>query len=96
MEEKVYQFWLHQLPGVGDRTIEKLLSVFGSAKEVCLAGNGLKRVLGQRAVERVLEFNKTFDAKEAVRQRLNDAGMNKCWIKSFVSVPWRIRTIRSV
>lgn len=71
MEEKVYQFWLHQLPGVGDRTIEKLLSVFGSAKEVCLAGNGLKRVLGQRAVERVLEFNKTFDAKGAYEQMLD-------------------------
>ena len=71
MEEKIYQFWLHQLPGVGDRTAERLLSFFGSAKEVCLAGNGLKRVLSQKSVERILEFNKTFDAKRAYEQMLD-------------------------
>lgn len=33
-QDKYYQFWLHNLPGIGDRTIAKLLSTFGNEKAV--------------------------------------------------------------
>lgn len=33
-QQKYYQFWLHNLPEVGDRTIAKLLAAFGSEKAV--------------------------------------------------------------
>ena len=65
MEEKVFQFWLHNLPGAGDRTIGKLLKHFGSAKKVCLAKpDALKPVLKEKAVQRILEFNKIFDPQK--------------------------------
>ena len=32
-EEKICQFRLHNWPGVGDKSIGKLLDYFGSAKE---------------------------------------------------------------
>ena len=70
MEEKIYRFWLHRLPGVGDRSIEKLLAVFGSAENVCRAGKELEKVLGKRAAEEIVEFNTTFDAPGAYEQML--------------------------
>ena len=33
-QEKAYQFWIHNLPEIGDRTIEKLLLAFGSEQAV--------------------------------------------------------------
>lgn len=33
-QQKYYQFWLHNLPEIGDRTIAKLLAAFGSEKAV--------------------------------------------------------------
>lgn len=70
MDEKLYRFWLHQMPGVGDRTIEKLLAFFGSAGAVCLAGEELKKVLRENAVNRIVDFNKTFDVEQAYGQML--------------------------
>lgn len=68
MDEKIYQFWLHQLPGVGDRSIERLLAAFGSERAVCLAGEGLKKVLKPKTVDGITEFNRTFDASKAYAQ----------------------------
>lgn len=68
MEEKIYRFWLHQLPGVGDRSIEKLLAVFGSAENVCRAGGELKKVLREKVVEGIAEFNRSFDARRSYEQ----------------------------
>lgn len=34
LEEKAYAYWLHSLPGVGNRSIRALLNRFGSAREV--------------------------------------------------------------
>ena len=33
-QEKAYQFWIHNLPEIGDRTIEKLILTFGSEQAV--------------------------------------------------------------
>ena len=66
MEEKVYRFWLHNLPGVGDRTIEKLLSYFGSAQRACCAPpEEQKQVIKEKTIERISAFNKTFDPARA-------------------------------
>lgn len=37
-EEKSYQYWLHNIPEAGDRTIEKILKEFGSARQAYFAG----------------------------------------------------------
>lgn len=47
-QQKYYQFWLHNLPGAGDRTIAKLLAAFGSEKAVYEAG---EKKLGQIIVK---------------------------------------------
>lgn len=68
MDEKIYRFWLHQLPGVGDRSIERLLAVFGNERTICLAGEELKKVLKEKTVKEIEDFNKTFDAREAYKK----------------------------
>ena len=44
-EEKSYQFWLHNIPEAGERTIEKILKEFGSARWAYLAGADALRPL---------------------------------------------------
>ncbi len=68
-EEKVYSFWLHNLPGVGDRTIEKLLRRFGSAREVFYASHQeLKQVLKEKTLYQAAAFKKEFDPYKAYEQ----------------------------
>lgn len=65
-EEKVCRFWLHNLPGVGDKAIHKLLKHFGSAGEIYRKDAGeLKQVLKEKTALKVEEFCKTFDAPRA-------------------------------
>lgn len=60
--EKAYQYWLHNLPGIGDRTIERLLKTFGNAKAIYYAGDEmLKRQLKKNVLEAVKEFSKTWE-----------------------------------
>ena len=75
MEEKAYQYWLHNLPGVGDRSIEKLLKVFGSAKEIYSAGAEAVEEVLQKAVEdRVRIFTENWEVEknyeELCRQKI--------------------------
>ncbi len=68
----MFQFWLHNLPGVGDRTIEKLLGRFGSPREVYSAGQGaLEEVLGNARALSVLAFRKTFQLQCAYEEMLD-------------------------
>ena len=61
-EEKAYRYWMHNLPEIGDRTIEKLLKEFGSAKDVYRARNNLpKQMLRKNAAEGIKEFSKTWE-----------------------------------
>lgn len=70
-EDKIFQFWLHNLPGVGDRTIEKLLGRFGSPKEVYNAGqNALEEVLGNARALSVTEFRKNFQLQRVYEEML--------------------------
>ena len=61
-QEKAYQFWIHNLPGIGDRTIEKLLLEFGSEKAVYEAkGKELTKVLDEDKKNAVRDFTDNWD-----------------------------------
>ena len=61
-EEKAYRYWMHNLPGIGDRTIEKLLKEFGSARDVYHARNNLpKQMLRKNTAEEIKEFSKNWE-----------------------------------
>ncbi len=91
-KDKIFQFWLHHLPGVGDRTIERLLGRFGSPKEVYNAGQtALKEVLGNARALSVLEFRKTFQLQRAYEEML-DKKIVFC-TKEDESYPQRLREI---
>lgn len=59
-QEKYYQFWLHNLPEVGDRTIARLLQTFGSEKAVYEADE--KRLGQVIAKEEIRQGIKRFSA----------------------------------
>ena len=72
MEERAYQYWLHNLPGVGDRRIEKLLKVFGSAKEIYNAGaKTLEKVLGEKAGEKIVDFTRCWDVEKSYEKLIS-------------------------
>lgn len=69
MEDKLYQFWLHNLPGVGDATIGKLLLYFGDARGVFFAKrNQLLLVLGEKRLERIEAFLREWEPKRAYEE----------------------------
>ncbi len=72
-EDKAYGYWMHNLPGIGDRTIEKLLKIYGSAREVYAAwendkGNSPEKVLGKDKAEKIKEFSKNWDVEKKYEQ----------------------------
>ena len=72
MEEKAYQYWLHNLPGVGDRSIEKLLKIFGSAKEIYNAGTEtLEKVLEKKTGENIGDFTKDWDIEKSYEKLIS-------------------------
>lgn len=57
MEKKMYACWLNGVPGIGNRTINKLLELCGSEKEIYLAGEKLwRRVLNKRQLEQMVHY----------------------------------------
>lgn len=57
MEKKMYACWLNGVPGIGNRTIDKLLELCGSEKEIYLAGEKLwRRVLNKRQLEQMMHY----------------------------------------
>lgn len=70
-ENKAYEYWMHNLPGIGDRTIEKLLKAFGNAGAVYRADEkSLKRVLGEEKVKKIKEFSKDWDPDKRYEELL--------------------------
>lgn len=64
-ESKPYEYWLHCLPGIGDRTIAKLLQNFGHAKEVYHASpDRLMEILGKKRAAAVQETVKSWNLHE--------------------------------
>lgn len=65
-ERKRYEYWLHNLPGVGDRTIEKLLRVFGDAKQVYKASEKEWEQVIRKGehLEKILAFRKKWEIEK--------------------------------
>lgn len=60
--ERKYAYWLCNIPGVGNHTIQKLLEVFGNAGEVYLAGEkSLAQVVDAKKCASILETRVTWN-----------------------------------
>ncbi len=56
-ERHLYGCWLNSVPGIGKRTIEKLLSLCGSERQVYLQGkNAWRQILTARQLEQMIAF----------------------------------------
>ena len=65
-QEKAYQFWIHNLPGIGDRTIEKLILAFGSERRVYRAAKkDLGTLLDEDRKRAVRDFTESWDLQGA-------------------------------
>ncbi len=70
-ESKAYQYWMHNLPGIGDRTIEKLLKAYGSAGEVYFAGEeSLKKVIREDKARKIKDFSGNWALEERYEELL--------------------------
>ncbi|MCM1136151.1 MAG: DNA-processing protein DprA, partial [Clostridium sp.] len=71
-ERKLYQFWLHNLPGVGEKTIQRLLVRFGSEEAIYRAGIGaFREVLGEKRTQAIAEFQKSFSLRKRYEEMLS-------------------------
>lgn len=65
-EQKIYQFWLHNLPDVGDAAIRRLLAAFGDAKGVYEASEKqLSQVLKKETAEKIKAFSSEWNREKA-------------------------------
>ncbi|NBJ93526.1 DNA-processing protein DprA [Parablautia muri] len=70
-ENKIYQYWMHNLPGIGDRTIEKLLKAYGSAKAVYFAEeDSLKKVFREDKIRKIKEFSRGWNPQKRYQELL--------------------------
>lgn len=70
-QEKAYQFWIHNLPGIGDRTIEKLILEFGSERGVYKAAEkGLGKLLDEDKKKEIRDFTESWDLHGAYEKLL--------------------------
>ncbi len=65
-EEKAYLYWLHQVPGIGDVGMQRLIEVCGSAREVYDASEQrLRPVLGTAQIDALQRLKKEWKVSEA-------------------------------
>ena len=65
-EEKAYLYWLHQVPGVGDKGMYRLMETCGSAREVYDASEKkLRAVLSQKQIDALQNLKKEWKVSEA-------------------------------
>ncbi len=92
-QEKAYQFWIHNLPGIGDRTIEKLIWEFGSERGVYKA---VKKDLGKQLDEDrkkvVRNFTESWNLQEAY-EKLIEKGIRFFTCKD-QEYPSRLRKLK--
>ncbi len=64
-EKLMYACWLACVPGVGNRTIEKLLALCGDEREIYCAGEeAWKQVLSVRQLEQICEFARRMEPEQ--------------------------------
>lgn len=91
-EKKVYGCWLSCVPGIGNRTIEKLLALCPTEKEVYLAGSRLwKQVLSVRQFEQIQRFA-VQNEPEVLYGRLLDKQI-QFWVRDEEGYPERLKRI---
>lgn len=75
-QQKYYQFWLHNLPNVGDRTIAKLLEAFGNEKAVYEADEKkLEQVIPKKEMrQEIIHFTARWDLQGAY-ERIKEQGI---------------------
>ncbi len=84
-QEKEYQFWIHNLPDVGNVKIRALLNAFGSERAVYQASEAqLGRILDESTARAVRQFTLTWNVQEEY-EKLKEKTLNL--------LPVRIRTI---
>ena len=65
-KQKLYQFWLHNLPDVGDAAIRRLLAAFGDAKSVYGASEKqLSQILKKETAEKIKVFSGWWNMEKA-------------------------------
>lgn len=72
-EKRIYACWLSAVPGIGNRTIDKLLQLCGDEREVYHAGEAVwRQVMTARQLEQMRDFVRTREP-----ERLYDNLLNK-------------------
>lgn len=65
-EEAYYAYWLSSLPGIGNRTIERLMETCGSAEQIYMASEAeLKQVLHGKQLESLKTVKRAWKLEEA-------------------------------
>lgn len=71
-EKRIYGCWLNSVPGVGNRTIEKLLTLCGDEKGIYCGGEGVwRQVLTARQLEQMVEFARNWEPERFYQELLN-------------------------
>lgn len=92
-EEKAYSYWLHQIPGIGNKKAEELIQTAGSAKAVYFASEKqLRQVLRQKEWDNFRESIVSYKIKEEY-EKLQRSGI-KLVSKFEQGYPVRLKRIR--
>ena len=90
--EKMYAYWLCNLPGIGNRTIEKLSEQIGTAKQIYKATeNELAYILNKKQLEDLKESKEKWNPEEEY-DRLKEKGIQFVCLED-AEYPQRLREI---
>ena len=90
--EKMYAYWLCNLPGIGNRTIEKLSTQIGTAKQIYEATeNELAYILNKKQLEDLKESKEKWNPEEEY-DRLKEKGIQFVCLED-AEYPQRLREI---
>lgn len=74
-EENAYLYWLHNVPGVGDVKMRRLLNALGNAEAVYYANDKqLLTILKKKEVQDMRDFSQKWKVREAY-QKMTDKGV---------------------
>lgn len=91
-EEKAYLYWLHNVPGVGDGKMRRLIDFLGSAQDVYFATDKqLMSVLSRAETDKMRAFGKEWKVKEAY-EKMTALGM-KLVCEKETEYPSRLRAV---
>lgn len=80
MREEYYAYWLECIKGVGNRTIDKLINVFGTPKQIYMASKEeLGEVLNVKQAENLLHSKTIWNLKEEY-EKLQECGISYVWL----------------